>query len=209
MLDSKHNDDSSGEHELLSLLVRVLPWVGEMADMATISPELTYLADRAERIRRDFELLAKSPTAGVSVRRRAANTAAWLRTAEQLFRNNRDKKTGEELIRLAEIADEPDEDHFRPNLLLSCPRILKASKCYELSAEAATRLLDRPEVNDFADGTRIITMLYSILLEQEVACHLANHTIRQAIAASKFLPSDDVRTEFVDHLSGFLTDQPT
>ena len=66
MLDSKHNDDSSGEHELLSLLVRVLPWVGEMAEMATISPDLTYLADRAERIRRDFELLAKSPTAGVS-----------------------------------------------------------------------------------------------------------------------------------------------
>ena len=182
MVDSKHNDDSSGVHELLSLMMRLPHWVHEMAEMGTLSPDLTYLADRAERIRRDCELLANVPTAGVWVRRCAANTAAWLRTAEQLLRNNKDKKTGEELIRLAEIADEPDEDHFRPNLLLSCPRILEASKCYELSAEAATRLLDRPEVNDFAEGTRIITMLYSILLEQEVACHLANHTIRQAMS---------------------------
>ncbi len=212
MVDSRHTDDLSGEDEFLSLLMRLPSWIHEMAEMAqmgTISPDLTYLADRAERIGHDFQLLADSATADVSVRRCAANTAAWLRTAQQLLRNNKDKKTGEELIRLAEIADESDEDYFRPNLLLCCPRILKTSKCCELAAEAATRLLDRPEVNDFAGGTRIISMLYSILLEQEVACHLSNHSIRQAITASKFLPADDVRTEFVDHLSGFLTDQPT
>ncbi len=210
MVDSKHTYDRSGEDEFYSLLMRLPSWIHEMAEMGwTINPDLTYLADRAERIGRDFQLLADSATADVSVRRCATNTAAWLRTAQQLFRNNKDKKTGEELIRLAEIADGSDEDYFRPNLLLSCPQILKTSKCCELAAEAATRLLDRPEVNDFVGGSQIITMLYSILLEQEVACHLANHTIRQAITASKFLPSIDVRTEYVDHLSGFLTDQPT
>ncbi len=212
MVDSKHTYDRSGEDEFYSLLMRLPSWVHEMAEMAqmeTISPDLTYLADRAERIGRDFELLADSATADVSVRRCAANAAAWLRTAQQLLGNNKDKKTGEELIRLAEIADGSDDDYFRPNLLLCCPRILKTSKCCELAAEAATRLLDRPEVNDYAGGSRIISMLYSILLEQEVACHLSNHTLRQAITASKFLPSNDVRTQYVDHLSGFLTDQPT
>ena len=210
MVDSKHTYDRSGEDEFYSLLMRLPSWVYEMADMAqmeTISPDLTYLADRAERLGRDFQLLADSATADVSVRCCATNTAAWLRTAQQLFRNNKDKKTGEELIRLAEIADGSDDDYFRPNLLLSCPQILKTSKCCELAAEAATRLLDRPGINDYAEGTTIFSVLYCILLEQEVACHLSNHTIRQAITASKFLPSNDVRTEFVDHLSRFLTDQ--
>ncbi len=212
MVDSKHTYDRSGEDELYSLLMRLPSWVYEMADMAqmeTISPDLTYLADRAERLGRDFQLLADSATADVSVRRCATTTAAWLRTAQQLFRNNKDKKIGEELIRLAEIAYGSDGDYFRPDLLLYCPQILKTSKCCDLAAEAATRLLDRPGINDYAEGTTVFSVLYSLLLDQEVACHLSNHTIRQAITASKFFPADVVRTEFVVYLSGFLTDQPT